>query len=61
MSEDLYREKSKKAAVVVLIHLEPEARTKRSVEIEASLREVLQESFAKIPWLVLKSVVVAQE
>jgi hypothetical protein len=61
MSEDLYGEKTKKAAVVVLICLEREAYTKSSVEIEASLREVLQESFARIPWLVLKSVVVAQE
>jgi hypothetical protein len=61
MSEDLHGEKSKKAAVVVLIRLKREARTKSSKEIETSLREVLRESFARIPWLVLKSVVVAQE
>jgi hypothetical protein len=59
MSEKIHAQKMKKAAVVALIRLEREAQTKNSKEIENEIREVLEESFTKIPWMVLENVIVA--
>lgn len=61
MSEDIREQKVKKAAVVALISLKREAKTKSSNEIETEIRKVLEESLTRIPWLVLENVIVAEE
>jgi hypothetical protein len=61
MSEDINEQKVKKAAIVALISLKREAKTKSSKEIETEIRKVLEESLTRIPWLVLENVIVAEE
>ncbi len=61
MSKDIHEQKVKKAAVVALISLKREAKTKSSKEIETEIREALEESLMKIPWLIFENVVVVEE
>jgi hypothetical protein len=61
MSEDINEQKVKKAAIVALISLKREAKTKSSKEIKTEIRKVLEESLTRIPWLVLENVIVAEE
>lgn len=61
MSEDVHEQKLKKAAVVALISLKRESKIKGSTEVETEIRKVLEESFTRIPWLVLENVIVAEE
>jgi hypothetical protein len=61
LSEDINEQKVKKAAIVALISLKREAKTKSSKEIETEIRKVLEESLTRIPWLVLENVIVAEE
>lgn len=60
MSGDIHEQKGRKAAVVALISLKGEAKTKNSKEIETEIRKQLEASLAKIPWLVVESVVFAE-
>jgi len=61
MSEDIHEQKVKKAAIVALVSLKREAKTKSSKEIETEIRKALEESLTRIQWLVLESVIVAEE
>ncbi len=61
MSKDIHEQKVKKAAVVALISLKREAKTKSSKEIETEIRKALEESLMKIPWLIFENVVVVEE
>jgi hypothetical protein len=61
MSKDLHEQKIKKVAIVALISLKREAKTKSSKEIETEIRKVLEESLTRIPWLVLENFIVAEE
>jgi hypothetical protein len=60
MSEDIHEQKSKKAVAVALISLKREAKTKSSKEIETEIREVLEESLIRIPWLILENIIVVE-
>ncbi|UCE16173.1 MAG: hypothetical protein JSV12_00700 [Candidatus Bathyarchaeota archaeon] len=61
MSEDIHEQKVKKAAIVALISLKCEAKTKSSKEIETEIRRALEESLTRMPWLILENVIVAEE
>ena len=61
MSDDIHEQKVKKAAIVALISLKREAKTKSSKEIETEIRMALEESLTRIPWLILENVIVAEE
>ena len=61
MSEDIHEQKVKKAAIVVLISLKREAENKSGEELETEIRKALEESLARIPWLVLENVIVVEE
>jgi len=59
MPEDTHEER--KAAIVVLISLKQEAKNKSSEELEAQIREALEESFVRIPWVIVENVIVVEE
>ena len=61
MSEGIHEQKVKKAAIVALISLKREAKTKSSKEIETQIRKALEESLTRIPWLILEKVIVVKE
>jgi len=58
MSEDIYKQKVKKAAIVALVSLRREAKMKSSKEIETEIRKALEEGLVRVPWLVLENVTV---
>ena len=57
----MHEQKVKKAAIVALISLKREAETKRSEQLKTEIQKVLEEGLAKIPWLVLKNVIIVEE
>ncbi len=61
MSEDVHEQKAREAAIVILISLKNEAKIKSNKEIEIEIRNALKEGLARLPWLVLKNVIVVEE
>lgn len=62
MSEEVcVHTKVKKAAIVILINLKREATSKGSSELEAEIRQALEEALVKIPGLVVKDIIVVEE
>lgn len=61
MSEDAHDQTGKKAAIVVLISLTHEAENKSGEELKTEIQETIKEGLTKIPWLVLRNVIIVQE
>jgi transposase len=62
MSEDEHAQKTvKKAAIVVLISLSPEAEKKTSKELKTEIHKALEESLARIPWVAVEKIIVIEE
>ncbi len=53
--------KVKKVAIGVLISLEREAENISSEELETEVRKALEAGLLRIPWLVLKNVMIVEE
>ena len=54
-------EKVKKVAIGVLISLKREAENISSEELETEIRKALEVGLLRIPWLVLKNVMIVEE
>ena len=54
-------EKVKKVAIGVLISLKREAENISSEEVETEIRKALEVGLLRIPWLVLKNVMIVEE
>jgi len=53
--------KVKKAAIVVLVSVVNETENKSSEELKNEIRKALEEVLARIPWIVVENVVIAEE
>ncbi len=53
--------KVKKAAIVAFIGLAQEAENKSSEEVEAEIRNALEEGLARIPRMVVENVIIVEE
>jgi len=61
MYEHVYEQTTlKKAAIVVLISLAQEAENKSSQEIEAEIRNAVEEGLTRIPWVALEKVIIVK-
>lgn len=61
MPENMEKQKVKKAAIVVLISLKSQAENENSKALKTEIRKAIEESLARIPWIVLENVILVEE
>ncbi len=53
--------KGKKAALIVLLSLVHEVKNMAKEELEAEIREAIEESLARIPWVAFENLIIVEE
>jgi len=62
MSENIHTQpKGRKAVLVILVSLAHETENKTREELAAEIRKALEAALARIPWVVLNSVIIVEE